>query len=489
MIAPRSGESTGSLLRFNRLFALAFVAVALPTLVYLATMLPLGQAPDEATQIARAASVVHGQVIGQRVMSTHPDGTPFMVSGVMLNVGYLDALLRLPQTPTNQRRTVTSAELARSAAAAWGNGLVFADASNTAGYMPIFFLPPAFAMGLAHLAGAGPADADFAGRLACAAFYLVVGAAALLIAVRGGAILLALLLLPMSLHLAAAVHQDGPLIATAALAAALLGRADMSRLGPAVYWAGVGALACVIAAKPPYLPLAAAALLPMGQNAWRGRRQLIGCACAAVPGLLWAAWAVRSTSTNFMWPDYLPGPLWPGDPSLVFRGTDPAAQWAVALAHPGVVAAMPFTTLQQQAGRILRQLVGWLSYLDVPLPEWLYQGWFWALGCVIAAHVVGAGRARGPRAPAALMLLAAGVLVVYLVYLAQYATWTRVGATAIEGVQGRYFIPVLMLMSLALPTWPIARRLAGVLAMAPVVAGVIGFAVIPVVITAQYFLQ
>jgi uncharacterized membrane protein len=40
---------------------------------------------------------------------------------------------------------------------------------------------------------------------------------------------------------------------------------------------------------------------------------------------------------------------------------------------------------------------------------------------------------------------------IFLTFLLEYLTWTPVGFSFVEGVQGRYFLPVAMVLPLALP--------------------------------------
>jgi uncharacterized membrane protein len=80
-----------------------------------------------------------------------------------------------------------------------------------------------------------------------------------------------------------------------------------------------------------------------------------------------------------------------------------------------------------------------LGWLDTPLPHTAHR--IAGLSLLVAVALV---LTRGPDvrsrlrvAAAPLLLLTAGAVI-----LAQYLSWTPVGAHAVEGVQGRYFLPV-----------------------------------------------
>ncbi len=462
-----------------------YVFVAAPVLLFLALMFPLGEPPDEATQLARAASVLRAQPVGRRVQLPHPvDGAPVTVAGVDINPGFLAPLHAPVPSSDAAHKPFTLPQLEGAWRQTWPVGRVFVEASNTASYLPMFYIPTAVGLGAARLLGARPMPADLAGRLAGALFCLGAGALALRLARRGQAALFAVLTLPMTLHLSAAINQDGPLIAAAVLAAALFTRPDRRS-----YWAGVAALACVCAAKPSYLPLAGVALLPLGGGSWSVRQHGVGAAVVVGCTLTWAAVAAIWAAVPFWRPPYHPGPLWPGDPAILFRTTDPAAQLQTLLHHPLATLSLPFTTLYGDWGLMLPAAVGALGPLDFALPHWLYQTWYFALAATGAGMLLGLLMPPGNRPPR-WASAAAGFAVLaacYGVFLLQYFAWTAVGADHVEGVQGRYVLPLLAILAGA---WPGPGGWAGRLLAAPViVASLLGAAALPLLTVWRFYLH
>lgn len=467
-----------------------FVLVALPSVLAMALLFPLGEGPDEASQTARAASVLRGQWIGRRVQLPHPaDGLPVTVAGVDINPGYLLPFLTLPSLPLEARKPVTLDAVQATAASRWPKDPAFIVASNTASYLPLFYLPAAAGMGMAALVRAGPMETVLAGRVANALSCVLAGYLVLRLARRGRPALFALLALPMTLHLAATVNQDGPLIATAALAAALLPQAGRR------YWVGVAALACVVAAKPPYLPLAAAALVPLDGAAWQARRHGAACLVVVAAGLAWAVAAAVFAAVPFLRAPYHPGPLWPG-PDLLFRTTDPAAQFQVLLHRPALFLRLPLDTLTVGWRYLARTAVGVFASLDFDLPAWFYRVWYAALvTAVLAAAVAASGGAEPstPRPPASLTLAMAAAFCFVGLILLQYLTWTDVGHATVDGVQGRYLLPVLAILVPALPALRLSAPLDGVartvLSAPAVAAGLLGLGMLPVLIVLRYYLR
>lgn len=465
-----------------------FVLVALPSVLVMALLFPVGEGPDEATQTARAASVLRGQWIGRRVQVQHPaDGVPVTVAGVDINPGYLLPFLGVPSLPLEPRKPVTLDAIQAAAASRWAKGPVFIEASNTASYLPLFYIPAAAGMGMAALVRAGPMQTVLAGRVANALSCVLAGYLVLRLARRGRPALFALLALPMTLHLAATINQDGPLIAAAALAAALLPQAG------ARYWVGVAALACVVAAKPPYLPLAAAALVPLDGASWRARRHGAACLAVVVAGLAWAGAAAAFAAVPFLRTPYHPGPLWSG-PDLLFHATDPAAQLQVLLHRPALLLRLPLDTLTLGWRYLARTAVGVFASLDFNLPAWLYRVWYAALAA--AALAVAAGGRADPSAPrpwASLALAVAAMSCLAGLILLQYLTWTEVGHATVDGVQGRYLLPLLAILVPALPALRLPAPADGVaraLLSAPAAAaGLLGLGALPVLIVLRYYLR
>lgn len=149
-------------------------------------------------------------------------------------------------------------------------------------------LPACLALAWIGLTGETPSALAVCGRLAGIAAFLGLGLAALALATRGRAALFALLCFPASL--AAASGPDGPVLALAALAAALLSPRPMTgRHGSARRAGAALAIALVVLARPACAPLVGMLLVPFPPpgrrvRAWRERLPL--AALALLPALL-----------------------------------------------------------------------------------------------------------------------------------------------------------------------------------------------------------
>ena len=468
--------------------ALLFLAIGLPLLCITSLLVPTGEVPDEPLHAVRAESLLEGQIIGHRAPYDIPGFPNEQIAGVDADFGIARGVISLDWNLPIARRTLTRDHVAVMFEQNWDHHPQFIPAPGVSSYFPIFYVPAAIGIGLQKARGGLPHSAVLAGRLVQALAYLLLGALAIGLARRGAALNFAVLMLPMSLWLAGSVSQDGPLIATACLSAALFTRNETwARLGRLVL------LALVLLAKPPYLPLALLALPPSwpGSFALRAWRRLPGALApamaVALPALAWSVLIGRVVLTGVVkGPPAPAGPLWPGDHARVFAETDAGAQLQVLLHHPSLFLRLPWAALLRDGGLWFTQMLGQLGLLDLPVPTALL---------VLCAIALAAGllAALHPMpAPARPLVWAAAPLCVLAILLAEYLSWTPVGATAIEGMQGRYLIPLLPFLALGMPGWPAPARLAvlGRACLVPVVAaGLATAAALPILVTLTYYLR
>jgi hypothetical protein len=435
-----------------RLVPLAvFLLLVVPLVALCAWRVPTGQVPDEPTHVMRAASLLHGEIIGHRGTALNI-GTGARDAGVTGNTG-----LALAAIAGNGDIAPLPADASRAARLAWVRDipwqprLSFVSSADTAAYAPVTYIPAALGMGAAILMGANPHASIIGARLANTLAFALIGSAALLLAERGGLLLLITLSLPMTVWLAGSASQDGLCVAAGVLGAALLTRA-----GRAAFWCGCAALAVLALQKPPFLALAILPLIAPGRG-WRLR--LPGAVGVALPGLLWSMAVAALVSVPLLpGQPYHPGPLWPGDPARLFRSAIPAAQITVILHHPAAAALLPLTGGSQALHVLWLQFIGYLGQLSIRLPGPLYTLWSVAIVSAVAG-LLAAPRAPGTRWFTAPLAALGMVGSIELIFVALYLTWTPVGMDRVDGIQGRYFIPLLPVLLFAVPQAGLLGRL------------------------------
>jgi hypothetical protein len=415
-----------------------FILIALPITLLMAQIMPLGRMPDETAHVIRADSISHLQLIGRRDSAA---AAYLLADPAFLQIGFA---LPLPPGP---RHSLTADILAVQKDARW-TGPKELMTPNTASYSPIMYLPAAVGLALGRATRASPYNSWVLARFFSAAASVAIGGLALRVAPRWW--IFAVLCLPMTLALASSVNPDGLNLAVLALSLALLERGDRRLLAAAL-------MAVVIAQRPTLLPLSALFLLPLNHGA-QGAIKLLALrlrevSIAAVPCLLWLALAQARATVEFArTPEpYLPGPWWPGDPNVIFATTNASAQLKVLLAHPLLLVALPLHTMLHEYWFKDKEVIGVLGALELPLPQRLY---IFALSGLLAAALADMTNParKWPRPLDSIFTLATLSCGVLFTYLVMYLIWTPVGYPTIEGVQGRYALPLLLA---GLFAWPI----------------------------------
>ncbi len=453
-----------------RLLALAFLLYGLTAVGLLAVCIPPFQNPDELNHFRRAEQVANGRLLAMRFPVAAADGSPDVTAG-----GWADAAVEWAHAPFS---ALPFHPERRATAAMWAPGVkwhgppMLAAFGNTAAYPPLFYVPAALGVLAGRATRASVVQTLVASRLLTGLVAVLIAAAGIAAAGAAAVWLFALLTLPMSLELLGACSQDALVLAAAAVAgtlALLLLRAP----GEAVRARGLGLAAALILlamARPPYALLG---LVPLGLGGVARRRRLLLAAAPLAGAALWGGVSALTAYTNI------------GDRF----GTDPGAQLLRLWHHPARVLGLAAQTLAVNGGWYLEQFVGLLGYLDTKLPGPYHRAALVVLGLAALASMLrpreaGAGRWTRPLVAAAVLLAAAGT------FFGIYVTWTAVGRPIVDGVQGRYFLPLALAGVAGLPAlgalplaWP-RRMLVAVIMLFPPVT----LAVTMQAIVARYYL-
>ncbi len=297
---------------------------------------------------------------------------------------------------------------------------------NMQQYPFVPFVPQALGIAIGRVFGAPPLALLYLARLAnlIAGTLLVVFAVRLLPAYKWLAVMVSLT--PMALSLRASASADVTSTGAAFLLAAGVARLAWGQDEPArrrdlVLIVVSSAVLC--AAKAAYVPLAFLVLLIPAVRFPRGGRArfLILDLSVSLAVFLLALVTHRTTG--------------------VFRfdvAVDPGQQIETALAHPWDFLQLVAKDYVIHAPRYLVQFIGKLGWLDTMLPTAFlvaYLSVLLALAFVDVEKIEIRPWQRGVVAAAILAILV-------LISASQYAAWTPYKADHIEGIQGRYFIPL-----------------------------------------------
>ena len=459
-----------------------FLLLILPLITYCAWRVPLGQVPDETTQMARANSLLNGEVVGFRVDRINP-ASGGQDAGVVANTGlalatYFGNGADAPLPASASR----AARLAWVKAIPWARAPSFISSANTAAYAPLAYIPAALALGLAIQLGATPHWAAIAARFGNVLAFALLGMLALLLTRRGALLLLLVLGLPMTIWLAGSANQDGLLIAVTTLAFALL-----TRPGAVCFWLGSLALAVLALQKPPFAALMLLPLVTPGPAPRAWGQRIAAALLVALPACIWTVIVIHHVSVPLR-PGlpYQAGPLWTGHPGQIFRSAIAAAQMRVVLHHPLHIALLPIFGAGPGLRAFWNQSIGVLGPFTILLPNHVYRLYTLAMLSALAALLAAPGEpARRWALPVALLV---ALIAAELICLSQYLTWTPVGADRLEGIQGRYFIPLYPIAIIALGRMlPMPPRFGWVFWLLPVAAILSADLTLPRIIATHYY--
>lgn len=422
-----------------RLLAAAFIIYGLLGVALLAVCTPPFQNPDESNHLAKAVQVADGTFLSSRFVVAAADGTSVVLAGGRADPGPFTA--SVPFNPLVGNNAVRVARTAWAPEVRWSSERPMLNFPNTAMYPPLLYVPPAIGVEIGRLAGWTVTRTLILSRLINGILAVAIGAVAVFAAGAEAVWLFAILALPMSLAVMASVSQDSLSLAFGALAGTMLLRLrrESARPKPLLITLVV-TLVLIATAKPPYAPLALV-VLGIPTLRWRTRLLVFAVIAACVGG--WLVFGAAATYTDFG--------------RTLAQPADPAAQVALLMEHPARIFVVVVRTLGDSWKLFLEEFTGRLGWLDTGLGRpfrWIATGMLVVAGC--AASLV---ERRDPAGPLGRPSVAAGVLLAGFGMMASlYVSWTAPGAPLIEGVQGRYFLPLALIGVAVLPAF-VAPRL------------------------------
>lgn len=398
--------------RFFLLAGLLFGAV-------FAAVTPPFQVPDEPSHFYRAYAVSEGRL--DIVPGLSRSGGPLPVSVHRIGT---DLLGELPFHPERKIAPQTILAAFQVPLAPERRETVFFP--NTLQYTVVPYLPQAAGIAIGRLFGAPALLLLYLARLA----NLLFGVLAIAFAIRRlpalGWLAAMVALTPMALALLASASADVNSIAAASVLVSTVARlawgTEEATRGDLILLALSSAVLC--AAKPPYLPLVFLALLiPAARFPWRRAGFLLLDLSLSFLAAAWAVVTSRSVGT------------------IRFgEGVDSSRQIHDSLAHPFGFLRVVIVDYAVHTPRYLGELVGKLGWLDTQLPMPLLVAY---LAVLLALVFLDGGPQIEVRPWQRGIAAAATLAAMLLISASQYAVWTPYGADFIQGVQGRYFLPLV----------------------------------------------
>lgn len=311
--------------------------------------------------------------------------------------------------------------------------MVQARFENTALYSPVGYTPQVMVMLVMRPLNASPILINYLSRLANLLFWIACSAYALSI-LRGKKLLAAILLLsPVSLYLAASTGIDAMTIALTVLMVAMLSRIYTSPSpGKNLMIQYCIILVALSLLKLPYFIAGTLLFIPAlwKKNIIRTNFSL-SIVTIALPILTGIGWYLFANTIYQPYRYNIP--------------IDPGQQFLYVLTHPiDFIITLYHTYFTHQSDAIVSGILSELGILHLPI--WMVMSW---LILLVYTFLLLEPSQRKIHKILQYASLAVVIFLVLLISLMLYMSWTRYADYKIDGIMGRYFIPLLFIMLLS----------------------------------------
>jgi uncharacterized membrane protein len=393
-----------------------FVVAGICALLAFTFITPPFQVPDEIGHFWRAETIAYGTIVPRMSPTGAVGEVPKDVAG----------LVQVFWRPTGDVH-ITRDDFHRARWLRVGGESPVA-VRFPAGYTPVPYVPQIAAALIGRFTHAIPLVTFYLGRLLNALAFLALAAIAIRITPVLKWLFTAVALLPMALYLGASWSPDAMTIAASLLFTAGLLR-GVRTTGDLAFVAGMGAV--VGLCKPAYFLIA---LLVFGVVVSRGSWRVVILAATAL-GVVLAMWNAKRAFVEAR-----PGVRIVARAQIECIRSDPSVLRDAIVREARLHG---FEYAEQAVGR-LGLLDIWLSWPIVPAELLLLLLCAWSGAQAISMRV-------------RLLALLIAIGTIGGIALSSYLGWTAVCARQIDGIQGRYFLPIAPLI-LAVVSVPLLRR-------------------------------
>lgn len=421
---------------YRILFISFYATVTFSVAAFFATIIPPFQAPDEFEHYFYARSIANGQVMPIN------DGHGFVGGSIRSDDHTFAAgFAALPFHP----QIKADSGMYTDTASTGSEAPVIVTYAGAAVYPPYVYAVPALAMVIGDVLALEPRQTFVFARLANASIYVALTTLALWL--FPSAIAAMALALPMALSQAGSISPDATCVPIFAIITALVLKSQGGyRLSYLVTSSLL--LALLAAVKLPALAM----LIPLWVAFVRSsKRTTIGLSLIVVAAPM--CW-------NMFFVDIAP---------LTTRqstAVSAISQIQYLASSPWVVIPIAVETIKQFGGVYVSGLIGNFGWLDTPLSQWFY--WLAAACLAFSAITSSIQKGYGDISHALrAALIIASLVVTGMTFGAMYIAATEVGHPIVTGVQGRYFIPMVAVLAMAITGWVPAAPHRTIITLAP----------------------
>jgi uncharacterized membrane protein len=158
-------------------------------------------------------------------------------------------------------------------------------------------------------------------------------------------------------------------------------------------------------------------------------------------------------------------------------------QFEHLIAHPLTLPTVMANSFISNRRWLWESVIGRLGWADTPMPDWYYT----AAAVALAFALLAPGNRGRVLRPALLAIISFAALLTATCF-ALYLSWTPLDQATINGLQGRYILPVLPLLAWPIPGYGPRLERALALAWYPVLLfPIVTLAVLPGVTMERYY--
>ncbi len=411
-----------------------WLALLLGVLYILIT--PPLQVPDEINHFLRAYQITQGEFMASQVENR---------LGGKLPASLREFSLIWERVIADTGATSSLQELQQALAIEIGSEQIWYDFPNTGIYSFVNYLPQAIGIILIRPFTSSVLVIYYSSRIISLTFWVILSFLAIQTIPGKKWTLFALAMLPMSLYINSSISADMPINALSMLWIAYVLKLlkQPVKLKNRDYLFLFLFAALIPHLKLVYLPLILMSLLLPTQRFNGARARVIVLALMAVVCTLSTWWSMMVVDNQ-----YIPYEAYSKDAGWVHlaEGSDKNAQLAHIVKHPLAYGGVLVKSISESFNMWFKGYIGTFGWLEFGFPFWLCLLVWIALIFISLTD-------RDLKLSCRNIFWIMGILVLMLISVitSQYAIWVPVGGSMVTNLQGRYFIPVFLLLWLVIP--------------------------------------
>lgn len=392
---------------------------------------PPFQVPDEFSHFAKTDQVSRGVFMpGINKDSVVGNETSLGVKKLIEIKGYND----IASNNKIKVDAVTSNNV-RPSEILWDNKTEFVNNNNTAPYFAAGYFVQAIGLLISKNIGMNVISSFYFSRYLVAFVCILFSFFAIKIYDYGKLLMFVILSFPMTLFEYASVSQDGILIASTALGIAIVTKYDNYEKSGMKYFflqlSGLLLLSVAAFGKPPYVFIYMYFLFYILLYRRSGNEVAVFVSGLIILGMVILWCVVVSPYTKI--------PL--------HGGVDPVAQIEYIKNNLHVLIDVVLRNSIYNIDGLSKGMFGILGWLDIQLSAISY---FFMKLIVYVMVVTGVVASAIKKKYYSLLSIFMALISLFVISLSLYITWTAVGESHVDGVQGRYMIPIFLLITYAL---------------------------------------